>query len=74
MRMKMPRYALVDWRPVKALRAVDGNVTVRSFNPQTKKFETDMSFFPQMMLGYGNILFVNRTTFDQYVETLVREQ
>lgn len=70
MKMKMPRYALIDWQPVKALRAVDGNVTVRSFDFQNKEFSTNMSFLTQMVLGYGNIKFINRPVFDEYVEML----
>jgi hypothetical protein len=72
MAMSLPKYAIVGKRPVKALRTVDGGMTIRSYDWQTEEFKTDMSYLTQMVMGYGEITFMDKESFDSYVAGLRR--
>lgn len=71
--MELPRYAIIGCRPVKALRTLDGGMTIRALNWATMKFEKNMNYLTQMMFGYGNIEFVTKEEFDKNVEALQGE-
>ena len=69
--MDLPMYAIVGECPVKILSTEDGGFRVLAFDWKTKDFAPDDGYFlKKVLVGQGEVEYLDEKAFEAYVEKL----